>query len=181
MRNSHFREQILIPINIYIMLRYLWPDKNDFDLKYRDLINNNFDYDVKLHSKINTLCFTLMGKIVNSVEVFIETRSNPLRRIWFPVIPVCHYLNEDTKNSFLNRVDRSNTQTKVSSLISSSRDFVTQMKQDYNASKKGFKINAERLFEFIGSSTNLLAIAINLINLFTLKYFRSAVLEDHVY
>lgn len=94
MKNNHFRESLLISINIYIVFRYLWPDNNDFELKMRDLINNNPNLSNKELERYDTLIFHFMGRVVNSVEVFIETRNHPLRRIWFPVLAMCHYLDK---------------------------------------------------------------------------------------
>jgi len=104
---------------------------------------------------------------VQSIEIIDEEKEVQLLRIYFPVHSVCHSLTNEAKHSFLKKVDRSNSQTKISGLIDSSQEFITQMYTEYDSRNRVFGINPKSFYYFVRNLTNLIALTIALINIFT--------------
>lgn len=124
LENEDFREGALgNAVNIYIIFRYVWEDTDAFNEKIKSLIEERYAKDMKKQENLTKL-INLFKKIVGSVEIIDDFKEPSLIRIWFPVIAVSHYLNDDVKDSFITHVDRSNTQSKITSLVDSAAEFI---------------------------------------------------------
>jgi len=162
--NADFKDTLGDALNIYIIYRYLWEDQIEFNNNMKDLINKT---DKKSHDMLGRVIFTICKKLVNSIEIMVETKSQPLMKIWFPVIAVCYYLSDDTQKNFINSVDRSNAQTKISGLIDSAGEFIPQMYTEYKARKRIFGFNPRLLYRTCRLWTNAIGLTVTIINTFS--------------
>mmetsp|Transcript_34991 Transcript_34991/g.31535 ORF Transcript_34991/g.31535 Transcript_34991/m.31535 type:complete len:124 (+) Transcript_34991:449-820(+) len=111
----------------------------------------------------------MFKRIVNSVEIIDENKDPELIRVWFPTLAYCFYLEPELKKSFMRNVDRSNTQTKITSLVDSFTEFWTQMLTDYNSRNRIFSLNPSIFYYGLRYLTNLFSLVITIINLITFE------------
>jgi len=130
---------------------------------------------------LDKIIFTIFRKLVNSIEIVVDSKQEPLMRIWFPVIAMCHYLNKDTQVQFVKHVDRSNSQTKISELIDSTQEFLPQMDTDYQARNRIFGFNLLNVYYFLRFISNITAVVITIINIATYKYEDEDTHQDDYY
>ena len=164
--NEDFKGILGDVINIYIIFRYIWSDFNEFNDRMRELIRG---MDKSKQDLMDKVVFSLLFRITRSIEIVVDTKAQPLMRVWFPVIAVCHYLQRDTKLAFIKRVDRSNSQTKISSLIDASQEFIPEMYAGYRSRKQLLSFNVMDLYYLAQLMTNWIAVIIVGINIGTYK------------
>jgi len=167
LENEDFKDTLGDAINIYIIFRYLWDDRDTFNEKLREQIKL---LDKSHQDFMDKIVFHIFRKLVRSIEIIAENKSPSLIRIWYPTIAMCHYLNKDTKYNFTKYVDRSNTQTKISALIDSSQEFIPQMDTDYQARNRILGFNLLNFLDFIRLLTNAIALFITFFNVGTYTY-----------
>jgi len=163
---------LLDALNIYMIFRYLWVETNfeDNSREFKekmDLLINDKKRSKRRVEILELLIHSFCPKLVHGIEVIIEQK---LVTCWFPILPVCRYLLESSKNHFETTVDRSNIQTKVAGLMGASDEMIPQMHNDYQASRRFYGFNATRLYFWMRMFGDMLAIAINVINLACLEY-----------
>jgi len=167
LNNDDFKDILGDAINIYIIFRYIYSDPNEFNDRIREIIKQ---MDKDKQDFLDKIIFTVFRKLVHSIEIVVDTKAQPLMRIWFPVIATAHYLHKDTKNQFTKYVDRSNSQTKISALIDSTQEFLPQMETDYQARNRVFGFNLLNVYYYLRVISNLMALVITIINVATYKY-----------
>jgi len=167
LNNEDFKSVLGDAINIYIIFRYIYCDPNDFNERMRELIK---EMDQDKQDFLDKVIFTTFRKLVNSIEIVVESKAQPLMKIWFPVIAMCHYLNKDARYQFIKHVDRSNSQTKISALIDSTQEFIPQMDTDYQARNRIFGFNLLNVYYLLRFITNMIALTVTIINVATYKY-----------
>ena len=165
-----FEDGVLMDaLNIYMIFRYLWEDNDTFKEKIEKLVENAKRTDKEkeiLDSLLNTFC----TQVVHCIEIVMQEKKRDLIKYWFPILPVCRYLPDSTRENFEKNVDRSNIQAKIAGLMESSDEFIPQMYNDYNASQRYFGLNMAVIYSWLRRIGNGLAIAINVTNLATLEY-----------
>ena len=53
-----------------------------------------------------------------------------MQRVYFPLPPEADHLNEDMKEKFLDRVDRSSTKTKLGHLVNNVNNLIQEMEHE---------------------------------------------------
>jgi len=170
LENRHFKTSLGDAINIYILFRYIWDDPIEFQENIRKLIEENYPKDSDEQEFMEKIIFKIFKRLVGSIEIVDESKDPALLRIWFPILAVCQHFHSDTKNSFINTVDRSNSQTKISGLLDACGEFIPQMYTDYNAKDRFLGLNLKSVYYVVRFLSNLLAIVINIYNFVTFEY-----------
>ena len=165
--NEDFKDTLGDAVNIYIIFRYVWSDSETFANKMKELISQ---MDKQSQDLLGVMIFNVFLKLANSIEIVVDTKSEPLMRIWYPVIASCNYLNEDMKENFLINVDRSNSQTKIANLMDASQEFVPQIQTEYNARGEAFGLNNKRIYYVSRFMTNWTSLAITILNVATYEF-----------
>ena len=161
-------------INIYIIFRYIWDDPSEFDEKMTELIHG---IEKGKQSFMHMVIFSLCNEIANSIEITVHMKAQPLIRVWFPVVAICHHLRDDSKLNFMKSVDRSNSQTKISGLLDSSRDFQLQMESNYSIRQRFISLSL--FYNIVELITYVLLLVINIMNLGAYKFENATIVQNH--
>ena len=124
LKNEDFKDTLGDAINIYIIFRYVYYDTETFNERMRELINSLIDKDDQ--DLVEALLFTVFKRLVTSIEIIVDSKAEPLMTIWFPILAVCNYLHAETQATFIDRVDRSSSQTKITALVDVMQEIVPQ-------------------------------------------------------
>ena len=155
-------------LNIYIIFRYIWEDKEVFAEETRIMIKNsgrNEQKEAILQALLHGFCL----HTVRSVEI-VTDKEVDLIKYWFPLFPLCNFLLDSTKRYFLKHVDRTNTQTKIRGLIDASDELIPQMKEELIARTKYAGFNANILYTTTRVLTNAMSLVIVAMNVLVQYY-----------
>ena len=165
LKNEDFKDTLGDVINIYIIFRYVYYDTETFNERMRELINSLVDKDDQ--DLVEVLLFTVFKRLVTSIEIIVDSKAEPLMTIWFPILAVCNYLHAETQTTFLERVDRSSSQTKITALVDVMQEIVPQISTDYEIKKKFVGFDIEKLYPYVRLMTNLISVIITILNIGT--------------
>ena len=167
--NEDIYERLGDAFNIYIIFRYLWEDKETFQVEIKRLIKESGRSEAKA-AALDILFSRFCLKTVCSVEVLNTERQVDLVKYWFPLFPACQFLRKTTKDHFHEKVDRTNAQTKIRGLMDFSEEIIPQMVSDYKSRHMYFGLNANNFYYIARKFTNLIGMVITMMNIFTLSY-----------
>ena len=166
---------------IYAILRHLSFEEvyNDFTPEIQQAIKDIMENDRLMEKSLAQRYMNEFFKSnTGSLEIF-QKKTNQLIRIYF-LIPVPYfYLKPETKEEFAEKVNRSNTQTKIADLMDSSVEIIGQMISEYKSRNWFLGLNIYTVFNWVSYFTNILALTVNLLNLFQIGY--SSVSEHTFY
>ena len=159
---------------VYFILRHLSFDqtKDDFTPEIQEtleeILYDNKDIDRSIAHKYLTRFFK---KYTGSIEIIQKTTSGSrLMRIYFPITVVYDYLKLDTQETFSDKADRSNTQSKIADLMDTSEELIKDMYVDYNSRNRLFGLNFNNMYKALQLLSNIFALTITIFNLFHLQY-----------
>ena len=164
--NKDFKDILGDAINIYIIFKYIYDDPIKFNDKMKELITEMSIEDQELLGML----LLIFKRLVTSIEIIADSKAEPLMRIWFPILAVCNFINEEAQTSFLNKVDRSNSQTKISALVDATEEIIPQIYTEYLARKKVLGLNYNKLYSQIRLLTNLIGLTITFLNIGTYHF-----------
>ena len=164
--NEDFKDTLGDALNIYIIFRYLYDDTEMFNERMREFINN---LDKDDQDFVGLLLFTIFKRLVTSIEIIADSKAEPLMTIWFPILAVCNYLHTETQATFLDRVDRSSSQTKIAALVDVTQEIVPQIYTDYDLRKKTAGFSIANPYPRVRLLTNLIGVVITFLNIGTYK------------
>ena len=167
-------------LNIYIVFRYIWEDKDEFAEEIKNLISDS-GRKKEQADLLLVLITSFCLKTVRSVEILNTEKEVDLIKYWFPLFPVCNYLLDSTKENFLKKVDRTNAQTKIRGLVDASDELIPQMNEEMKARKRYLGINANNFYTRARQLTNILALIILFMNIFTFRYDAGKDPEEQFY
>jgi len=158
---------------VYFILKHLSfdEDSEDFTPEIQEtmkeiLENGQGGVDGKV---ANQYLHQFFKQYTGSIEI-LQKKTNKLMRIYYPVPPVCSYLKHETQADFANKVDRSNTLTKIADLMDSSVEIIGQMYVEYNSQKSLFGLNFNNLYASLRFFTNIISIFIVMFDIIRLDY-----------
>lgn len=173
-----YKDVLGTAMDIYMMFRYLWPTQDSFieninellkgeneEVRHKTIIGSGNERVDK--ALVEKFIYGLFRHIIGSVEIVMPEKDPSLFRVWFPIIAPCHYLSNDAKEYFLKHVDRSNSQSKLSELMEATHEFIPQMRTELASKNRFLGLNTKALYEYLRIITNIIALGINLTNLFT--------------
>ncbi|CDW74252.1 UNKNOWN [Stylonychia lemnae] len=109
--------------------------------------------------------FEFLDRHIGKVE--LVRSSGSLHTVQFIKLPYCQFKTDVEKDSFLNKVDRTNTQTKVEGLMKVHRNFIRQFKQDQNIQSIPILGQMSKYQETWAISSFVLSFIINIFILFS--------------
>ena len=178
--NTEFSNHVLMNIAIklysYIYQFAEYKSKYSIFLKERadsmPIYEKNHYIPIKSISEEDLMVFKFMSKILIGIEI-ARDKNKPLVSYYFPIQAKCFYLSDETKNNFINNIDRTSSEAKITGLLSNAKFFKYEMEY----SQKWFKtlkfhemFGSGRQIYFFEVWTFLLSCAINFI---LLVYFDS--------
>ena len=169
MSNEDYDGILMDGSSIYIIFRYLWEDSATFEKNIRHLIHES-NRDTHRKEALEVLIFSFSTETIRGVEILLEDKQKDLIKYWFPKLPVCYYLLESSKQAFSSSVDRSSPQSKISSLMEASEEFISQMRLDYNSRGRFLGLNFNQFYKNLRVFSNILSLVINANNIMTLRY-----------
>jgi inositol 1,4,5-triphosphate receptor type 1 len=95
------------------------------------------------------------------IEVNVE---NTLQRTYFPIKPVCKYLDQNKKEAFKYNADRTSPNTKIRSLMESSKTIILEMYHDAKVENDKWMISP-KIVKRVRDFSTFLAVIINIIML----------------
>ena len=99
------------------------------------------------------------------IEINVD---NNLERTYFPIKPVCHYLNQKMKDKFKFGADRTSPNLKIRSLIDSSKFMIMEMNHHAKVDNNKCMISP-RIVAGIRDISTFLAVVMNILMLAYLK------------
>ena len=158
-------------LRMYIILRYI-----SIDEPHETLSNaiRQAIAEVSLqgggNSDIAVLCvptFDLLEKYTASIEIY-NNKSGHVSRIFFPVSADFYYLTDETRNNFIENVDRSNTQTKIMDLMLHSEHLMSHMEMEYFSRYRFLGLNYNTMYDYLRDFTHIVAVIVAAVNLVSL-------------
>jgi len=95
------------------------------------------------------------------IEVLVD---DDLQHVYFAKRPVCDHLTTETRDKFMNSVNRDSANQKLMGLINTSSDLIDEMRHVEKISKKTFQITPQRLAK-IRDISFMLSLLINIVML----------------
>lgn len=165
---------------VYFILKHLSfeEDLEDFAPEIQEQIDSVF-LNGKMISREMAYKYLkrFFKKYTGSIEIF-QKKSNRLMKIYFPASVMNDYLKADAKEEFEEKVDRSNTQTKIADLLDASEELISQMEVNYKSRNRLFGFNPSFFYTLLRIATSILAFTIGFYNMFELIYVPASEADD---
>lgn len=171
--NLEFSNQVLfnICLKLFSYMKSFSEVKSKYEIFLKERVDSLVKFEetgvipVKSITEEDLTVFKFMNTIMVQIEI-VRSKYSSVISYYFPIQSKYFYLSEETKTNFLRTVDRSNSDSKLSALISNAKFFKYEMEY----SQERFK--TKKFHYFFGSGlqvyiseiiTFLLSFAINLI------------------
>lgn len=158
---------------IYFILRHLSFEETTeiFSPEIREMIEELVEDDKGINRLIaREYMNVFFPQYCGSIEI-LKKKTNKVLRIYFPISVLFSYLKPETRDEFANKIDRSNTQTKIDGLIDASEELIAQTTSEYNARNRLFGLNFNVAYSWLRLLTNMIGLTVVLFNIFTLEWF----------
>jgi len=157
---------------IYFILKHLsFEEANEeFSPEIREMIEELVEDDKEIPRAVARKYMTyFFPRYTGSIEI-LKKKTNKVMRIHFPISVLFDYFKKETKDQFANKVDRSNTQAKISELMDASEELIAQTVSEYNARDRFLGLNFNVAYSWLRFFTNVIALVVVIFNIFGLVY-----------